>query len=233
MESTRTEPAKPAGPSRSERWLHAGLVVGMIATGALAWSLQWRSALEVDASSLALIPGRIGPYRAEDIPLDDAVESILRADFNLQRAYFGPDGVPVWLYVGYYGTARGGRPEHTPRGCYTGAGWGIEEARIVDLGGESALRANEYVVERGGQRRLVVFWYRSFRSTGMVGGIDASLDRIVGRLVEGRADGALVRVSTPIEDGDLPTARARLAQLGVSVDRMLADLWPEERPAEG
>ena len=60
----------------------------------------------------------------------------LRADFNLQRAYTGPAGSLIWLYLGYYGTDRGGRPEHTPRGCYTGAGWGIEQARTFDVRGD-------------------------------------------------------------------------------------------------
>ena len=38
---------------------------------------------------------------------------------------------PIWVYIGYYGTERGGRPEHVPRGCFTGAGWDIASARVI------------------------------------------------------------------------------------------------------
>ena len=100
------------------------LIGVLLAIGALAWSLQFQPVLQIDASELATLPTRIDLYRSRDVPLESTVESVLQADFNLQRSYLRGDLV-VWLYIGYYGTTRGGRPEHTPRGCYTGAGWGI------------------------------------------------------------------------------------------------------------
>ncbi len=165
-----------------------------------------------------------------EIPLEDTVEAELRADANLQRAYVHPaTGDVVWLYLGYYGTARGGRPEHTPRGCYTGAGWAIADARVVPGG---AGPVNEYVVEKGGERRLVHFWYRSWRTPAMTGGIDQNLDRMVGRLLAGRADGALIRVSTPITSS-VEAARSRLAAFERELVPEVAERWPVERAAEG
>ena len=203
----------------------------LLAVGALAWWLQTRPALIVDASPLANLPRTVGSWRSTDMPLESAVESILRADFNLQRAYFlGPEAAPVWLYIGYYGTERGGRPEHVPRGCYTGAGWDIASARVV--GGEDGTdrRMNEYRVERAGESQLVHFWYHSARSTGLIGGVDQRLDQILGRIQTGRADGALVRISTKLAAGGEPEARARLLAFGSELDRQLAHYWPLERP---
>src|SRR5262249_34864270 len=158
-----------------------------------AWWLQSRPALVVDASPLANLPVTVGSWRSADLPLESAVESILRADFNLQRAYYAaPDAKPVWVYVGHYGTKRGGRTEHVPPGCYTGAGWDIASAEVIGAADGTERRLNEYRVERAGQRQLVHFWYRSARSTGMIGGIDQRLDQIFGRIETGRADGALV-----------------------------------------
>jgi EpsI family protein len=159
------------------------------------------------------------------------VEDELRADINLQRLYVHPTGNAVWLYVGYYGTARGGRPEHTPRGCYTGAGWGIESSRRLEVDPNGVLRVNEYVVERDGERQLVHFWYRSHRKTGLLGGMDQNLDRLVGRLLEGRADGALIRLSTPLAAGDEVAARGRLLAFAATLDPLLAARWPDETPA--
>ncbi len=215
---------------KSARLSTAILSVALLATGGLAWKLQLQPALEIDASALAALPMRIDVYDGIDVSLESTVESLLRADFNLQRAYHGA-GSLVWLYVGYYGTARGGRPEHTPRGCYTGAGWGIESARTLRASPEGALRVREFLVERDGERRLVHYWYRSRRRTGMVGGWDQNVDRLVGRLTSGRADGALIRISTPLGDGDEVGARGRLLGFASVLDPLIAERWPVESEA--
>jgi hypothetical protein len=90
---------------------------------------------------------------------------------------------------------------------------------------------NELEVDAGGERRLVHFWYRSFRSTGLLGPLDQVQDRLVGRLRHDRSDGALVRLSTPLAAGDRVGARGRLMALGSHLDRLLDRHWPEERPA--
>jgi EpsI family protein len=206
------------------------LILILLAVGAFAWSLQLKPALEIDASALATLPMRIDIYDGEEVPLDSTVESVLRADFNLQRSYFGA-GSLVWLYVGYYGTERGGRPEHTPRSCYTSAGWGIESARTLRVDPERGLKVNEYLVESNGERRLVHFWFRSARRTGMIGGWDQSIDRFVGRLTEGRSDGALIRISTPLfTDGEV-SARGRLLGFASMLDPLIAERWPTESEA--
>lgn len=206
------------------------LIGFMLAVGAVAWSLQFQPELIVDASALPTLPTRIDLYRGRELPLESVVESELRADFNLQRAYQWGGSI-VWLYIGYYGTTRGGRPEHTPRGCYTGAGWGIEAARTLQAEPDGQLRVNEYLVEREGQRRLVHFWYRSANRTGMLGGWDQNIDRFLGRLRHGRADGALIRISTPLIGEDEVTARSRLLAFARVLDPLVAERWPTESPA--
>jgi EpsI family protein len=207
----------------------SALIALMLIVGALSWYLRLGAPqLQVDASPLADLPTRIGPWRSTDIPLDAAVESELRADFQLQRAYLAPTQEPLWLYVGYYGTRRGGRPEHTPRGCYTGAGWGIESSQTLEIDPEGDFRVNEYLVEQDGHRRLVQFWYRSHRRTGILGGLDQNIDRLLGRLLAGRADGALIRISTPIYSDDTTAARSRLRSFASLVDPMLGEHWPIE-----
>jgi EpsI family protein len=208
----------------------AFLILLLLAVGGFAWSLQWKPALEVDASALATLPMQFDVYYGEEIPIEETVESILRADFNLQRSYFG-GGSLVWLYVGYYGTARGGRPEHTPRGCYTGAGWGIGSARTLKVDPDGDLRVNEYLVEREGERRLVHFWYQSARRTGILGGWDQNVERFLGRLTDGRADGALIRISTPVFGDDEVGARGRLLGFASIVDPLVAERWPTESDA--
>jgi EpsI family protein len=207
------------------------MVLGLAVAGLLAWSIGVEPDLTVDASALRDLPLEIAGWESRDVPVGSTVESVLNADANVQRLFRHPSGHIVWTYVGYYGTQRGGRPEHTPRGCYTGAGWGIDSSRVLSVTPDSSLEVNEYQVSRRGERRLVHFWYRSHRATGLVGGFEQNLDRMVGRLFHGRADGALMRVSTPLTDGDIVAARSRLLSFSPEFDRQVGAHWPEERPA--
>ena len=99
----------------------------LLGVGGAAWLMQVQSGLEVDPTPLAEIPMEHQRWGAQDLPMDQPIVEMLQADFNVQRGYIHPLGHIVWLYVGYYGTQRGGRPEHTPWACYPSAGWTIVE----------------------------------------------------------------------------------------------------------
>jgi EpsI family protein len=216
----------------NERLAVAGLLLAMGIVGATAWWLQLRPQLHADYAPLSTLPMTLGSWSGESVPLDAGVERMLNADFNLQRAYRSPERDQIlWLYVGYYGTRGGGRPEHLPSACYPSAGWTIEQSRTVAIDPERDLRGNEYVVSRRASRRLVHFWYRSSRRTGMLGSLDLSLDHLSGRLRGGRADGALVRLSTPLAPGGEDEARARLIAFAKELDPLLAERWPREFPS--
>jgi EpsI family protein len=205
------------------------LVLLFVAVGALSWSLQLRAPLAVDAEPLVALPRSVDGWRAMDVPLEAGVESMLRADANVQRVYEHPSGEKVSLYVGYYGTDRGGRPEHTPEVCYRSQGWDVVRRDVVDVPDARALRVNEYLVEsQRGFRHLVLFWFRSHRRSGLLGGLDQSVDRLLGRLLDGRADGALVRVSTPLRPGDEAIARGPLLAFARAIDAQLDAHWPAE-----
>lgn len=217
-----------AAGARHQRLEQVGVWALLIIAGLAAWRLQALPELSPDTAPLEAFPVRLGVWRSDDVPLEPAVESALGADLNLQRIYRMPTGDFVWLYIGYYGTEAGGRPAHTPRGCYPGAGWAIEETHILDGKDGHGLRINEYLIEQDGQRRLVHFWYRSHRAPSLLGGLDQNLDRLLGRLASGRADGALVRVSAPLDGGDREIARARLLGFARQVNAELGDHWPRE-----
>ena len=221
---------------RSETIQTALLAVLLVAAGLLSWRLALRPPLDVQAESLSTIPRTLEPWTGKDIPVEDTVERMLRADYHVQRAYVNPVGEVVWLYVGYYGTDRGGRSEHTPWQCYPSAGWAVLDGQteiVEDVNGRGAY---EIIVERGDTRRLVHFWYQSHRSTGLVRAVEHAVDRVVGRLFTGRGDGAFVRVSTPLGGpagaSSREAARAKLLAFGAEIDRELKARWPNEAPRE-
>ncbi len=205
----------------------------LVIAAVLAWSSYLRAPLGHEASSLGRLPLEIDGWRGIELPIESSVENMLRADFNLFRAYHHVADATVWLYVGYYGTERGGAPEHTPWVCYPANGWRIESRERIQLDPGLGLRANELTVSTPGERRLVHFWYRSFRRTGLLGKLDVFLDHLLGRLGSGRADGALVRLSTDLEPGREHEARLRLRAFAVSLEPLLARHWPEETALGG
>jgi EpsI family protein len=200
-----------------------------MAAGAVlsAW-LVLRPELRVSPEQLATLPQRIGSFEGHDAPLDAAVEAMLQADHHVQRVYVHPLGGFVSLYVGYYGTARGGTPEHTPFTCYRAQGWSILEQATLQHRAEADGRLREYVVENAGRRHLVMYWYRSFRRTGMISTLELRLDHLVGQLEAGRGDGALVRISTPLVGLDHATARSMLLSFAQALEPELGVRWPAE-----
>lgn len=221
--------------NNAERWTIWALLPLLIAAGVFGWMVQLREPLEVDTSGLASFPLTLDTWSGQDLEIDSGVEKMLDADFHVNRVYVHRFGDIVWFYMGYYGTERGGRPVHTPWACYPSNGWQIVSNEIVEVA--PGLRANEFLVEKDGQQRIVFFWYQSHRRGGMLGGFDQAVDRFVSRLVEGRADGSLVRLSTPLLDGDKWAARTRLSAFGREIAPKLNDHWPTEArhlvPASG
>lgn len=210
---------------------NATLVAVLCAAGAAAWSLQLRAPLEVEASPLDSLPHELASWVGEDIPVEETVERMLRADHNLQRTYVDSAGGRIWLYVGYYGTERGGRSEHSPFVCYPAAGWTVENeaTRSVHVPGSGKVR--EIRVVRDGRERLVHFWYRSHRSEHLVGEAAHAWDRFVGRIAGGRADGAFIRISASLSGVSEDSVRARLFTFGLALDAELGRHWPDEAPA--
>jgi EpsI family protein len=215
-----------------ERWSLLLMIPVLVVFGAVSWLMLLQEPLEVDAQQLGELPLVVPPWQGAEIEMDSGVEEILDADFNLQRAYVHPLGDLVWLYVGYYGTERGGRPEHTPWHCYPSAGWDIVSHDVVDavdVPGRPLIEGNELIVENEFGRRLVIFWYQSSHSSGMLGGLDQALDHFVSRIRIGRADGSLVRLSTPLQRGEeIETARSRLRSFAREIAPLLESHWPTE-----
>lgn len=204
------------------------LIALLVVAGGVSWAFQLRDPLHVDTAPLTALPSDVEGWQGRDIPLAGTVEEMLRADDHVQRSYFKPAGGLVWLYIGYYGTERGGRSEHAPWECYPTAGWEIVEDHTSQLPLADGDAIQEIVVRRAGEERLVHFWYRTSRTDHIVGELAHAWDRFLGRLTIGRADGAFVRLSTQLRDESVSSGRARLRAFGAGLDPQLAAHWPKE-----
>ena len=219
---------EPEGISQSAG---VAIILILVVAGCAVWWVHFRMPIELDPNSFDRISLTLDRWQGEEIALSDAVAEMLRADSQIRRRYQNPNSDLVWLYVGYYRTDRGGRPEHTPWVCYPSQGWVILSAIEMPAVGASSEglggKLNEIVVEQGGERRLVHFWYQTHRTKSIATETRLTIDHVLGRLsVTGRADGALVRLSTPIDRTGITPARRRLRNFATVLAPALSENWP-------
>ena len=165
-------------------------------------------------TSFSTFPMQIGDWRGvQDPPLDPHVREVLGVNDYLTRAYFRPDSAGVGLYIGYWESQRQGDTIHSPLNCLPGGGWTPVSTTIIQIPsgiGGDRIEANRYVVRKGLDTQVILYWYQSH------GRVVASeywsrlfLIRDAVRLT--RTDGAIVRVTAAVrpnvEDGEAAAER--------------------------
>lgn len=142
--------------------------------------------------------GRDGPRFTEEI------EKVLGVDEYLNRYYFAPGEPFASLYVGYYQSQREGDTIHSPLNCLPGAGWmpvvtGRTEIKVE--GRESPIIVNQFVIEKGLDRQVVLYWYQSHgRVVASEYWSKAYLIYDAVRL--NRSEAAMIRVISPVLPSD-------------------------------
>jgi EpsI family protein len=201
----------------------------LLAAGVAAWAIRHEGAYAVVENRLPEFPARVLDYTGWDDRLEDSVYAVLGNDYNLLRRYSDGSGRIVWLYIGYYGTANGGRPSHVPQSCYTGQGFSIEDWRRVPApGSREGGDIHQMVVKRQQERQLVLFWSQNQGYRIVSDGVEVNLLRLQSRLIGSRDDGSLVRLSMPIEPGRDQAAMQELSRFAAEVIRLLPTYWPVE-----
>ena len=152
----------------------------------------------VSREALAALPRQIDGWRAEaDVPLDDEVLNVLGVDDYVNRTYATPGMPPVSLYIAYYASQRQGDTIHSPQNCLPGAGWlPVEGGRTsVDVR-TSRLTVNRYVIQKGIDRQLVLYWYQG-RGRVVANEYANKLWLMFGAARLHRTNGSLVRLIAP------------------------------------
>lgn len=207
------------------------ILLGLSMLGVL--SIALRPPFKVTDVRLDHIPLQVESSVGTEMHFEDSVYAVLNADGNVLRNYGGPDGEVINLYIGYYGTAKGGRAEHLPQYCFTGQGWSIEKWDFVafDVPGAGAARVNRMIVNKGDERQLVYFWFQS-ESTVMSTGWEQNWHKFRRRLLSERMDGTLVRVSMDMPDGKDGEVEERVRRFAQTVVPLVSQFWPIESPVQ-
>lgn len=199
------------------------LLVVLLFSGAVINVWERRGEASVSRRTFKEFPAQFGAWTqlGSDLRFDDETETILRADDYVARN-FVTGGHVVSFYAGYYGTQRNGATYHSPLNCLPGSGWTMTDRSDVMVPRHNApsFKANRYVIQKGSERALVIYWYEG-RGRSIAGEYWAKIYTVLDSVTRRRSDGALIRVIAPIE-----TSPAEAESLAVNLASQAADQLP-------
>lgn len=192
------------------------LVVG------IAWQgIPPRELYSVQRENFATFPSRLGDWEAGlPVQLDAQTERVLAANDYHSVTLTSPEAAaPVDLFMAWYrDQMKGGT--HSPTVCLPGSGWEIAALETVDVSGEvpgAPFTLKRAVIQKGIERMLVYYWYDQ-QGVRTASSYYAKLLMTFSKARSGRADGALIRLITPIRSGESErTAERRLQEAMVDV----------------
>jgi EpsI family protein len=200
----------------------------LLAIGAiLTVGVQTQRLLPLRTPLASVVPLDIAGHAGREGRLSDDEVRVAGVSQYLMRVYEAPADRSEWfsVYVGYYEQQMQGRTIHSPKNCLPGAGWEVLASRIepVDTG-EGAVQVNRYLLQRGSQQALVLYWYQG-RGRVQASEYVVKWELLRDAALRQRSDEALVRVVVPIREGReeeaMRTARQAAASLIPSVYQAL------------
>jgi len=150
-----------------------------------------------------------GAWRiVRELVIDAETKDVLRADDYLARDYARSPGEAVNLFVAYFKSQRSGQTPHSPKNCLPGSGWVWTDSntvRVTVAGRAAPLEINRYIVSKGENKAVVLYWYQS-RDRVVASEYKAAAFVAWDALHYNRTDTALVRVVAPVNDGQVDAA---------------------------
>lgn len=141
----------------------------------------------------------------QDVPLDKDTLNVLKADDILSRVYQNREtGQLATLFVAYFQSQRTGKAPHSPKNCLPGSGWVPSEAGTIEIsiaGEVKPIAVNHYVVARGQNQSVVLYWYQS-RNRVIASEYSAKIFTVLDAIRYDRSDTALVRVVAAVQNGE-------------------------------
>lgn len=206
--------------------------VSLFLTLVAVFGIASRGQPVVVKTNLENIPMQIGGYTATQDSFPKSVYDELNADKNIYRHYRSPAGRVIDLYIGYYGTAKGGRTGHNPYACLPGAGWGIVDTGKVKIPVKYRSRpmeVNYTIARKGDVYNIMLHWYQSEGTLVINSGLEQNIRGFFSRIMKNRNDGAFVQVSTFARKGEIDRTVSRVKDLSKEVLALLPEHWPEEK----
>lgn len=177
---------------------------------------------------LDTFPKQVGAWQmVAEFPMEPEVQAVLRSDDALTRNYANTDTRKgANLFIAFFRSQKTGAAPHSPKNCLPGSGWaplesGTLAVKVPDW--PEPITVNRYIVARGDQRTLVLYWYQTAHRV-VASEYAAKIWLVLDALRYRRSDTSLVRVVAPLEKDN--------AQAGESVAaEFVREFFPHIRAA--
>jgi EpsI family protein len=210
--------------------LRFGIAAVLMLATALVLQAHSRSEYFPPRASLSSLPLQIDGWTGTDSVLDQQTLDILGPGEFLVRDYENASQPQPWidLYIAYFPTQKAGDTIHSPNHCLPGAGWVPTSREVVQIARPdgSSFPVNRYVVSKSGERQLVLYWFQAHGRT-VASEYWAKYYLVSDSVRMNRSDGGLVRLLTPMPDGESrDVAQARVMKLGSQLIPLLDNYIP-------
>lgn len=180
------------------------------AQGATGFYLNARQEYVPPAAPLSTVPRTVGSWSmTKEWQIEPEVLAVLKADDTLSRHYAqGGNATGAGLYIAFFRSQRAGVAPHSPKNCLPGNGWVAEKSQVVRIpvaGQAEPVEANYYLIQRGDNKSVVIYWYQSHGRT-VADEYKAKFYVMADAIRLNRTDTALVRVTVPVGPGGVEAA---------------------------
>jgi EpsI family protein len=115
------------------------------------------------------VPAQLSGWKTvSEESLDAGVQEYLKPDSYILRDYNNvQSGSTINLFVAYFKSLQSGYGPHSPSVCLPGSGWLVRQRTILNIdvpGRSAAIPVNKFILEKGGQHILVLYWYQNDRN---------------------------------------------------------------------
>jgi EpsI family protein len=170
----------------------------------------------VTVPQLGNLPEQLGEWKTiSEQSLEPGVQEYLKPDAYIMRDYSNPSsGAAVNLFVAYFKSLQSGYGPHSPAVCLPGSGWLVRDRSVINMsvpGRPAGIPVNKFLLEKAGQRILVLYWYQNDRNVWaeeLKGKIMLLPDLIKYK----RSDVSLVRLVQPLRGDDPEQALSECKQ---------------------
>lgn len=186
------------------------IFVLLLLTGGLVGYISTDAGEHVRDNSLRDAVKQIKYWTAGPIaPIGLDIQKELQLDEYINQEFIR-DSHKIFLYIGYYHTARKVGAAHDPLVCFPGQGWKLGKRTKSALEGDNdftgKIRYSSMITEKGANRQLLLYWFQSY-DVACANTLSQKVWLLWKKLKGEYTDNAFVRITVPISDQGVAESR--------------------------
>jgi EpsI family protein len=210
---------------------HIVLFTALVAAqGATGFYLNARQEYVPALKPLSEVPRAAGTWTmTKEWQIEPEVLAVLKADDTLSRQYAqAGNQTGAGLYIAFFRSQRAGVAPHSPKNCLPGNGWVAEKSQILRIpveGRAEPVETNYYLIQRGDNKSVVLYWYQSHGRT-VADEYKAKFYVMADAMRLNRTDTALVRVTVPVGPGGVEAATQTATDFVKTMQGPISEVLP-------